>query len=80
MNNPPEIKEQPENLENKQNLETATFDAQMNDRLFQFVDLNETVRSTSLVGKPKNAFLDILKRFCKNYVALFSVVMVGSIA
>ena len=80
MNNPPEIKEQPENLENKQKLETATFDAQMNDQLFQFVDLNETVRSTSLVGKPKNAFLDILKRFCKNYAALFSVVMVVSIA
>lgn len=68
-------------LQKENQLDTNTIDIQMNDNLFLFVDLNDSSRSNiSLTGKPKIAFLDIIKRFCKNYVALISFFIVLIIA
>lgn len=58
------------------NDDTSTFDVQMNDSLFKFVDIEDSNRVASLVGKPRNSFLDIVKRFAKNYVAMASLLII----
>ena len=54
----------------------AGLDAQLHDHLFKFVELSDAARATSLVGKPKIAVIDIVKRFFKNYVAAVSLALV----
>lgn len=57
-----------------------TFDLQMNDNLFRFIELSDSNASSSLTGTPKNVFIDIVKRFCKNYVAVFSLMVILAIS
>lgn len=51
----------------------------LDDLLFKFVDIEEKNRVSSLTGRPKNTFVDIFRRFCKNWVALISIIVVLSI-
>lgn len=56
---------------------TSTINVELNDALFKFIDAEETGKSsTSLVGKPRLLIIDIIKRFVKNYVALFSLILI----
>lgn len=56
---------------------TTTINVELNDALFKFIDAEETGKSsTTLVGKPRLLFFDIIKRFVKNYVALFSLALI----
>lgn len=48
----------------------------IDDLLFKFVDIEENNRFSSLTGRPRNTFVDILRRFCKNWVALISVFVI----
>lgn len=57
-----------------------TIDVQMNDNLFKFIELSDSNTSSSLTGTPKNVFIDIVKRFCKNYVAILSLLIILAIS
>lgn len=67
-------------MNKKQNLDkdkTLTTSFETKDELFKFVDLSEiNNRSFSLTGKPTNFILEIIKRFCKNYVAVIALIIV----
>ena len=56
---------------------TTTINVELNDALFKFIDAKDTGKSsTSLVGKPRLLIVDIIKRFIKNYVALFALILI----
>ncbi|MBR3348162.1 MAG: hypothetical protein IKG36_01975, partial [Mycoplasmataceae bacterium] len=56
---------------------TSIINVELNDALFKFIDAEETGKSsTSLVGKPRLLIVDIIKRFIKNYVALFALILI----
>lgn len=63
-------------IQKENRLDTYTINLQMEDNLFKFVDINDSLRMISLTGKPKIAIVDIIKRFCKNYIALISFFVV----
>ena len=62
-----------------QSQSTATFDFQINDALLKFVELSNLEKNVSLTGKPRKMWLDILKRFLKNYIAVFSLIVILAI-
>lgn len=68
------------NLEQPIKENTNTLDVELNDQLFKFVELSDTIKSSSLVGKPRIAIVDIFKRFFKNYVAVIALCVVLLIA
>ncbi len=60
---------------------TKTFDVELNDTLFKFIDAEDVGKvSTTLAGKPRILIVDIIKRFCKNYIALFSLILILGIS
>lgn len=66
-------------IQQENKIRPSLIDVQMNDDLFKFVELSDSIRSISLTGKPKIAVLDIIKRFCKNYVAMVSLFIIVTI-
>ena len=54
-----------------------TLNVELDDTLFKFIDVNDIGKhQTTLVGKPHNLIIDVIKRFCKNYVALGSLILI----
>lgn len=65
-----------DNNKNKQN-DTSTLNIEFNDSLFKFIDPKDFGKvNATLSGKPRILILDIVKRYAKNYVALFSLIFV----
>ena len=65
------------NSKQKQNKIDKTLNVELNDALFKFIDANDVGKhQTTLVGKPRNLIIDIIKRFCKNYIALASLILI----
>lgn len=65
----------------KNNNLTGTFNVELNDTLFKFVDANDVGKAaTTLAGKPRLLIIDIIKRFCKNYISFFSLILILSIS
>lgn len=60
---------------------TSTFNLELNDTLFKFIDAEDFSKSqTTLAGKPRLLIVDIIKRFVKNYIALFSLILILGIS
>lgn len=56
---------------------TKTLNVELDDTLFKFIDADEMNKhQPTLSGKPRLLILDIIKRFCKNYVALISLIVI----
>lgn len=56
---------------------TKTLNVELDDTLFKFIDVEETNKhQATLAGKPRLLIVDIIKRFCKNYVALISLIII----
>ena len=65
------------NSKQKENKIDKTLNVELNDALFKFIDANDVGKhQTTLVGKPRNLIIDIIKRFCKNYIALASLILI----
>lgn len=65
------------NSNQKENKIDKTLNIELNDALFKFIDANDVGKhQTTLVGKPRNLIIDIIKRFCKNYIALASLILI----
>lgn len=65
------------NTQEKESKIDKTLNVELNDALFRFIDTNDVGKhQTTLVGKPHNLIIDIIKRFCKNYVALASLILI----
>ncbi len=66
---------------NNNSNQTKTLNVEMNDALFKFIDASDPGKTiTGLAGKPRILIVDIIKRFCKNYVALISLIVIIGIA
>lgn len=56
---------------------TKTLNVELDDALFKFIDADEMNKhQPTLSGKPRLLIFDIIKRFCKNYVALISLIVI----
>lgn len=56
---------------------TKTLNVELDDTLFKFIDADEMNKhQPTLSGKPRLLIFDIIKRFCKNYVALISLIVI----
>lgn len=54
--------------------------AELNDAMFKFASLEkEAKEATTIAGKPRSLLSDIVKRFCKNYIALISLILIIAI-
>lgn len=66
------------NKSNFKNIDyTKTLNVELDDALFKFIDAEEASKhQATLAGKPRLLIVDIIKRFCKNYVALISLIII----
>ncbi|MBD5423390.1 MAG: ABC transporter permease [Mycoplasma sp.] len=65
------------NLNNENLNDLKTLNIELDDTLFKFIDANDAGKNQiTLAGKPRLLIVDIVRRFCKNYVALTALIMI----
>ena len=64
-------------IKDQEQTKTSTLNVELNDALFKFIDADDLGKSaTTIAGKPRLLIVDIIKRFCKNYIALFCLIII----
>lgn len=67
-------------MENDNKKSNSQIDSNLDRTLFKFVDLKSSGKdATTISGKPRDLFTDIVKRFAKNYIALVSLFLIVGI-